>query len=40
MFGLFYLKDDNQKIIESSKEEIINGHLSKVIDSNNWFNSL
>ena len=34
MFGLFYLKDDNQKIIESSKEEIINGHLSKVIDSN------
>ena len=35
MYGLFYLKDQNQRIIESSKEEIRNGHLSKVIDSSN-----
>ena len=33
MYGLIYLKDENGKLIDTSKEEFINGHVSKVIDS-------
>ena len=35
MYGLVYLKDENGKMIEESKEEITNGLLSKIIESDN-----
>ena len=35
MYGLVYLKDETGKIIDTTKEEITNGLLSKVIESDN-----
>ena len=33
IYGMVYLKDENGKVIDSSEEEIINGHISRIIES-------
>ena len=35
MYGLIYLKDESGKVIETSKEEVTDGLLSKIIESDN-----
>ena len=33
MYGLIYLKDENGNVIDSTEEEVTNGHISKIIES-------
>jgi hypothetical protein len=33
IYGMVYLKDENGKVIDSSEEEITNGHISRIIES-------